>query len=402
MKIKVNSCVYNPDKVESSQTVNISSPLIKDNSIELSCSELIAYPTFINCHDHLISNWHPKASESQPYKNVNLWVEGMKATPSFLERNKVWINDGSFDLMKGTAPLIVQLGIFKNMFSGCAVVQDHIHKQDPKYYQGNPITILEEFTQCHSVSMGNWWGGKTAVEELYDAHGKMPFIIHLAEGSDAAAKQCFPKVESMNLLQPNTLLIHGIALNKTELKKCADTGTSICWCPESNLFLIGETLDIHSCLELGVNVVMGTDSPMSGSINMLAEMNFAHHNFPEIPMNEMFRMITTNAAKALFLPEGTATLTEDNQDILLVKQYAHDPFENLLDIKIEDIEFFMHKGIPVYGNSDFLEHFEINRNDYYFFELETGEKFALGRPDKVTAEIDNLLGYHKDFPFLPF
>lgn len=402
MKIKVKTCVYDPDKTENDLWIKISSPLIKDDKFEFNCSASSAYPPFINSHDHLISNWHPKASESHPYQNVNLWVEGMKATPSFQERNKVWINDGTFDLTKGTAPLIVKLGIFKNMFSGCAIVQDHIQKQKPEYYKGNPITILEEYTQCHSVSLGNWWGGKTAVEEWYDSHGRIPFIIHLAEGSDADARKCFPKLESMNLLQPNTLLIHGIALTRDELQRCADKGTSICWCPESNIFLIGETLDIHTALEIGVNVALGTDSPMSGSINILEEMKFAHQNFPEIPMKELFRMITVNAAKALFLPEGTATLKNNDQDILIVKQYSDDPFENLLDIKMKDIEFFMHKGIPVYGNSDFLANFTIKRDEYYFFELENGEKFAFGRPDQVTAEIDNLLGYHKDFPFLPF
>ena len=105
MKINVNSCVYNPDKVTYNQPVSISSPLLKENRSDLNCKDLIAYPPFINSHDHLISNWYPKASESQPYKNVNLWVVGMKATPSFIERNKVWINDGSFDLTLGTAPL---------------------------------------------------------------------------------------------------------------------------------------------------------------------------------------------------------------------------------------------------------------------------------------------------------
>ncbi len=402
MKINVNSCVYNPDKVTYDQPVSISSPLLKENRSDLNCKDLIAYPPFINSHDHLISNWYPKASESQPYKNVNLWVVGMKATPSFIERNKVWINDGSFDLTLGTAPLIVKLGIFKNMFSGCAVVQDHIRKQKHEYYQGNPITILEDYTQCHSVSMGNWWGGKTAVEEWFDAHGKMPFVIHLAEGTDDSARTCFPKIARMNLLQPNTLLVHAIALNKTDLKRCADEGTSICWCPESNLFLIGETLDIYTCMELGINVVIGTDSPMSGSTNMLAELQFAHEHFPDIPMNEMFRMITTNAAKALFLPEGTATLSNDNQDILLINKYNDDPFDNLLELNIDDIQFFMHKGIPVYGDSSFLKHFEINRDDYYFFDTNSENKFALGRPDKIIAEIDKLLGYHKDFPFIPF
>ena len=401
MKIKVKTCVHNADKISKNNTLKLNSSILKNKKKILDCTDTIAYPPFINSHDHLISNWYPKAA-SHSYTNVNDWVEEMKSTDSFLERNKVWINDGKFDLTQGTAPLIISLGVYKNLFSGCAVVQDHIPKQKKEYYKHTPINILEEYTQCHSLSMGNWWGGKTAVEEYRNSEGKMPFIIHIGEGIDELAKKCFPRMEELGLLQSNTLIIHGITLTRNQIKKCAESGTSICWCPESNLFLIGKTLDIDSCLEFGVNVVLGTDSTMSGSKNILYEIKSANKNFPHIPMKEIFRMISTNARKALFLNDSYGVIENETSNLLLLKMKNPDPFENILNTQMDDIELFVHQGIPVYGDIKFLTEFDIDKKQYHIFNIKDQNKFVKGHPELINTKIDSILGYHKDFPFLPF
>ena len=399
MIIKVDSCVCNPEKIIDEANIRISSFLLKDKNIQFDCSNSIAYPPFINCHDHLISNWYPKAGFGKTYSNVNEWLVEMKKTDSFLERNKIWINDGSFDLTEKVANQIVLLGIYKNLFSGCTVVQDHIPKQKPSYYEDNPINILEDYTQHHSLSMGNWWGGDSAEEEFAKTNDNIPFIIHLGEGIDELAKKCFPKLKKLELLKSNTLLIHGIALTRDQIKECAEAGTSICWCPNSNYYLIGETLDIDACLEYGVNVVLGTDSTMSGGINLLEELKFAHKKFPHIPMQQIFKMITTNAARTLKLPKEYGTISENTSNLLLIKKYEKDPFKNLLKTQMEDIELMIHQGTPISGDVKFLNEFNINEDDYYFF----GEdKFVLGHPEKITDSINKKLGYKKDFPFLPF
>ena len=399
MKIKVDSCVCNPEKIIKGANIRVKSSILKNKNIQFDCSNSIAYPPFINSHDHLISNWYPKAGSGKIYPNVNIWVEDMKKTEPFLERNKVWINDGTFDLTEKTANQIVLLGIYKNLFSGCTVVQDHIPKQKPSYYKDNPINILENYTQHHSLSLGNWWGGDTAEEEYVKSNGNIPFIMHLSEGTDELSRKCFPKLKKLKLVKSNTLLIHGIALTKEQIKECAKAGTSICWCPESNYYLIGETLDIDSCLEYGVNVVLGTDSTMSGSINLLEEIKFAHKKFPYISMKQLFKMITINASKALMLPAEYGTIGEATSNLLLIKKHDQDPFRNLLQVQMEDIELLIHQGTPIYGDVKFLNEFNINEDDYYFFGK---DRFVLGHPEKITDSINKKLGYKKDFPFLPF
>ncbi len=397
MKIIIDTCVFNSSDVRENVELKIDSKLAKNSNIKT--ENLIAYPPFINSHDHLISNWFPKAGFGHKYKNVNDWIEDMKVTDSFLERNKMWINDGSFDLTDKNANLIIQLGIYKNMLSGCGHVQDHIPNQKKEYYQDTLITILENYTQCHSISMGNWWGGEDAIKEWKKTNNKLPFVIHLAEGTDEIAKQSFSKLEKLGLLKPNTLIVHGIALTKKEIEKCAKIGASICWCPESNLYLIGETLDIESCLEAGVNIVLGTDSSMSGSINLLSELKFANKNFPKISARILYKMITENACKALFLGKSKGELRSETNELLLLNKKNNDPFENILNCDINDIELFIHKGVPLCGNADFLTNFEIDSADYYFYG---NRRFVIGHPEKITHKINSLLGYEKKFLFLPF
>lgn len=398
MNIKVNSCVCSPENILKDAIIKINSKLLAKNNSQFNCPNSIAYPPFINSHDHLISNWYPKAGFGKTYPNVDIWVEDMKQTESFKERNKVWINDGSFDLTQKAAFQIVQLGIYKNLFSGCAVVQDHIPNQKPSYYKDNPINVLKDYTQHHSLSMGNWWGGDSAEEEYAKTHGIIPFILHIGEGIDDNAKQCFPKLKKYNLLKPNTLIVHGIALNKKQISDCAKSGTTICWCPNSNYYLVGKTLDIDTCLEYGVNIVLGTDSTMSGGINLLDELQFAHRKFPHISMKQIYKMFTINAVKALNLSAEYGIISSNTSNLLLIKKHNEDPFMNLLEVQMDDIEIMIHQGVPIYGDRKFLHEFTINAKDYYYFGK---NRFVLDHPENILKFINEKLGYKKDFPFLP-
>ncbi|MBC8384518.1 MAG: amidohydrolase family protein [Candidatus Cloacimonetes bacterium] len=402
MILKVSKSVHDADNFTADAKIEILNAKLKDQNVLLDCPDSIAYSPFINCHDHLIGNWYPKAGKNKTYPNSDIWVDDMKTSDSYLERNKVWINDGKWKLMEGNARLLIGLGIYKNIFSGCNVVQDHGPNQSDEYYQQFPIEVVKQYRQCHSLTIGNWWGGKSAIDEWKAAKNEMPFIIHLAEGLDEQAKKDFSKLQNEGLLQPNTLIIHGIALTGKEIELCAKAGTSICFCPGSNLFLIGKIIDLEKCLESKVNITIGTDSTMSGSINILAELKLVHELHPEIPMKELYRMITTNAQKALFLPDSYGKLADKSPHLLLVRKKVDDPFNNLLKIDTTDIELMIHNGIPIYGNKKYLQKFLFDNDDYFYFKIGNTEKFVIGHPEKIVNKIDSILGYHKKFPYFPF
>jgi 5-methylthioadenosine/S-adenosylhomocysteine deaminase len=403
MKIKPVVSVISPDcvKAEVELTLDIRGDI--QHSDKLTARDAYAYAPFINAHDHLVGNWFPRSGDKRPYPNSHIWVEDMRHSFAYEERNNYWINDGSFNLTEPNAYSLCQLGAYKNLFSGCVYVQDHSPNQPDAYYDGFPITVIRKFRQCHSITLGNWWGGGSCEEEMAASKNKQPFIIHLAEGTDEISGTEFAKLKKRGILQPNLLIIHGIALTKPELQEIARVGASVCWCPSSNFYLIGETLDIKSCLEYGVNVVLGTDSTQTGGINILDEYANAHARFPDIPLQTLYAMMSVNSAKALFLSAKKAVLNPKGaSDLLLIDAVECDPFENLLEINSEHIQLLLHNGIPLYGDAQWLECLKTVPADYTEFRVGKREKFVIGDPMELNDRIDAVLGYHKDFPFLPF
>ncbi len=361
----------------------------------------IAYPPLINSHDHLVGNWYPRAGHNRPYINSHIWVEDMKDAASYRERDKVWLNDGSFNLIEGNATILVNLGIYKNLFSGVGLVQDHAPRQIDQYYQNRPIEILKDYYQCHSITLGNWWGGMKAEEEMAATGGTMPFIIHVGEGLDDRTRGEFTLVRDRGLLKRNTMMIHCVSFTKEEIVQTGEAGATICWCPGSNEFLLGKTADIEECLERGVNVVIGTDSTMSGTTNLFSEIRKAHEMLPSIPSKELYRMVTVNAAYALLKPLTYGRLNDLSGNLLVLDRKHEDPFENILLSNTENIRIFALNNRILYGDIEFMEVFNLNENDYTVFKAGNREKFVLGNPAGILDTIQGYLGTRKTFPYLP-
>lgn len=398
MNLLSTQVVIDPDTVHQEQPLRL-------NRLEknLSLDDSTAYCPLINAHDHLIGNWFPKAGDERPYPNSHIWVEDMKQSFSFLERNKFWFNDGSFDLLVPEALTLAHLGAYKNLFSGCSAVQDHAPNQKPEYYADMPINVIEAFRQCHSITLGNWWGGETAEKEMELTGGKMPFIIHLGEGTDDITKEEFAELERRDLLKENTVLIHGIAFSKEEIERIAKAGATVCWCQNSNDYLIGKTFDIMHAISAGTHVMIGTDSTMSGGINLISELIEIHEKYPQIPARELFRMATVNAAKALFLSEDYGRLDPDNcRNLLVLDRQTDDAFENIFTLSAASIKLLVVEDLPRFGDRELLASFVASDHEYSFFEIEGREKFVIGNPQSISLKIDAALGYHKEFPFLPF
>ena len=402
MIITPSVSVISPDRVERNVALRLRASG-SEHSEPLVVPGAIAYVPLINSHDHLVGNWVPRAGDKRPYPNSHIWVEDMKESFSFHERNNFWANDGSFKLCEGGALHMALLGSYKNLFSGCGTVQDHAPVQDSCYYNSFPVNVISAFRQCHSITLGNWWGGKTASEEMHLSHGKLPFVIHLAEGVDDLTAREFSKLEKQGLLKDNTLMIHGIALSEAELERIAATGASVCWCPSSNYYLIGETLKIDLALKHGVNVVIGTDSTMSGGVNLIAEFDVIHQKHPGLPLNLLYRMVTENAVRALKLPARYGNLDPEHcENLLLVDGVDQDPFENLLIMEAASIQLMVVDGIARFGDLEWMERLKLEEDKYTTFRTGNKEKFVLGDPMELNDEVDAALGYHKDFPYLPF
>lgn len=374
-----------------------------EDNIIVNCENLVAYPGLINIHDHLVGNWLPKVAPNRPYKNTSVWVEEMRDTPPLKERKKFWKSNDLSNLTKDNGIKLALLGAYKNIFSGVVVVQDHIPVQKEKYYEQFPINIISKYQQGHSITLKNWWGGDDLETEMQLADKDTPFVIHIAEGTDENAKSEFKKFTEMGLLHDNTVLVHCTSLTKPEFKQIAEVGTSIAWSPNSNIYLLSTTLDFKTVIELGINISLGTDSTLSGSLNLLDELSYTKKTFSSLSYSQLFKMVTENPAKALKLQNynGKIELTK-NANLLLANKGFENPYKNLVNLEPKDIELLLYKGKPIFGKVEFLKYFSWDAKNYYLFDLNETKRFVRGHPEKIMKKIENSLGYKKHLDYLFF
>ncbi|MBN2017096.1 MAG: amidohydrolase family protein [Candidatus Cloacimonetes bacterium] len=372
------------------------------DKVQADCKGLVAYPSLINIHDHLVGNWVPKGAPSRPYKNTSVWVEELNDSEPVKERDK-YLKSPVGHLLEEPGIDLAMLGVYKNIFSGVTIVQDHVPRQKDEYYQAFPIKILSDYQQGHSINGKNWWGGDELAEEMKKTKGKVPFIIHLAEGSDDLARSEFVGLVDQGLLKKNSILVHCTALTTEQFKMVKEIGASIAWCPNSNIYLLGTTLDIDTVLRLGINICLGTDSTLSGSTNLLKEIIYTKQNFPEISDKMLFKMVTENPAKALMLDSYHGMIEEDSDaNLLLTKMNKKDPYENLVSLTMCDIELLMYVGKPIFGKVEYLKYFAWDAKDYYLFECNDDKMFVTGHPEEILKKIEKKLGYKKHFDYMPF
>jgi len=122
--------------------------------------------------------------------------------------------------------------------------------------------------------------------------------------------------QSVGLLGLNTVLVHMVHLDDSDIAKLAETGTHVAHCPTSNAKLASGICRLPELLEAGVNVGLGTDgAPCNNTNDMLQEMKLAaiiHKantcNPTLISAEQVLEMATINGARALGLGDEIGSL----------------------------------------------------------------------------------------------
>jgi cytosine/adenosine deaminase-related metal-dependent hydrolase len=159
----------------------------------------------------------------------------------------------------------------------------------------------------------------------------------------------------------------------------------------------------------GINVTIGTDSSATGSANLLAELKYDRELYrklygEDLPAQKMFEMVTINAAKAFWMQERIGSLDEGKLgDILVLKAKDDDPYENLVNASMQDIELLVLAGKPIYGEMRFLDIFKGTLPASYT-EIKEGKRhmFVKGNPVDLYNEIRQKIGFRKKLDYLPF
>lgn len=120
----------------------------------------------------------------------------------------------------------------------------------------------------------------------------------------------------VGLLGPQTVLVHMVHLDDSDIKMLAETGTHVAHCPTSNYKLASGICRVPDLLDAGVNIGLGTDgAPCNNSNDMFQEMKLAGilhkavtYNPKVVPAETVLEMATINGAKALGLEHEIGSL----------------------------------------------------------------------------------------------
>ena len=176
--------------------------------------------------------------------------------------------------------------------------------------------------------------------------------------------------DSVNLLGPQTVLVHMVHLDDVDIAKLAETGTNVVHCPSSNTKLASGICKVPQLLEAGVNVTSGTDgAPCNNTCDMLQEMRLAGilHKVSTmdptaVPAETVLEMATINGAKAvnLFDSIGSLEIRKKADFVVLDMRAVHlQPWFNPVSAVVysatgRDVEMVLVDGKEVVKNGRLL------------------------------------------------
>jgi 5-methylthioadenosine/S-adenosylhomocysteine deaminase len=362
-------------------------------------SGTLCFPALLNAHDHFRGNYLPRIGprNGDYYLNWSYWERDLRSSPVLEERAKIVVDD------------MYQLSAYKNLFSGVVTANDHFpHEFNEPFIPLLPMRVINDYTLAHECSSFDLkWGDGMEMEHRRAVERGCAFITHLEEGFDAESQAGVETLEAAGCLDGHDLLVHCIGFSDADIRKVRQAGASVAWCPASNLFMFNVTCKIRRMLRQGVNVCIGTDSTHTGSVNLLEEMRFARATYrrlygEELPAATVTRMVTTNAARALWMSDEVGGIEEGKlADLLLLRPRAEDPYEALLAAQIEDIELLLQAGTPILGSARHEELFQRRGSSYTRVSVRGQAMCVRGDPGGLLRRVRQAVGFKKMLDYLP-
>ncbi|HEY2679206.1 MAG TPA: amidohydrolase family protein [Steroidobacteraceae bacterium] len=292
-------------------------------------------PGLINAHDHLHLNTLPPLESTGHWRHAREWVAQVnlrrRTDPAFESRLAVALDDR------------LLIGGLKNLLSGVTTVAHH----DPLYpflvSEHFPTAVLTNYGWSHSLYID----GEERVRNAYlRTPPDWPWIIHAAEGVDEEAAAEFERLDRLGCLGANTLIVHGIALERAQRRRLEEARSSLIWCPSSNFRLFGQTAQAGELVRRG-RAALGTDSRFSGSRDLLCELNAAR-DIAALEPRTLESLVTRDAASLLRLADRGELKIGNRADLVVLPDAMA-----LSGASRADIRLVVLAGRALYADADY-------------------------------------------------
>ncbi len=306
----------------------------------------LVFPGLVNAHDHLQLNAVPRPSGIGTQPNSYAWIEAFRPR----------LDDPDVRAARAI-PSAVRAwhGGLKNLLSGVTLVAHHDPWEaafdDPSF----PVGVLAPFGWCHSPGLAGRYGPLLA-ESFRATPPGVPWFVHLAEGTDGVAAGELGTLEAAGALAPNTVLVHGVGLTPRDVGRVVEAGAGVVWCPTSNLFMLGATLDPRPLARAGT-LALATDSRLTGSPDLLEELRAAAAASGLSPAT-LVDLVTTAAARRLRVPQAGGLEPGQRADLLVLRDPGSDPPAALVNARRADLRAVVRCGLPAVADPDLASWFE--------------------------------------------
>ncbi|KRC79767.1 amidohydrolase family protein [Sphingomonas sp. Root241] len=293
-----------------------------DFDIRLDFAQGHVRPGLINAHDHLHRNHYGRLGEP-PYPDAYAWARDIQLRHADLiaERRA---------LPRREALLA---GAWKNLFAGVTTVVHH-DRWEADFDRDFPLRVAR-IASVDSLGM---------VSDLAVPAAAPRFCLHVAEGVSATATSEVDQLDRMGLLSPRLVAIHGVGIESEAISRFRASGAALVWCPTSNLFLLGRTAS-RELLEDGLDVLLGSDSLLTGDGDLLDELRLAHR-LGFLSDARLADAVGATAARRLGLPTPSLDPGAPADIVVLTRP--------LLEARAEDIALVVVGGIPRVARLDLV------------------------------------------------
>ncbi|WP_109125058.1 amidohydrolase family protein [Dyella sp. C11] len=305
----------------------------------------LIFPGLINAHDHLQVNAVP-ALDAGAFPNSYAWIEAFQshfANPAVVAALRV---------PKATR---LRHGGLKNLLAGTTCVAHH----DPWHAALDDVDFPVALLRDHGWSYALGWTsyGPPVQQSFAQTPVDRPWIIHLAEGTDAVAEAELARLDELGCLAAHTVLVHGVGLREQDIDRILACGAGVVWCPSSNERLLGRTLQPRRLAETG-RLALGTDSRLSGSRDLLEELRHAAVRC-ELSPQQLLGLVTDDSARLLRMPWHGTLQPGAHADLVIVEDRGGHEAWNLVGIERNQIRAVVRGGVPRIADPDFAEWFDV-------------------------------------------
>ena len=306
----------------------------------------LIFPGLINAHEHMHVNTVPPLKGGAPFRNSYAWIA------AFQEHFKEPAVIAALQVPKA---LRLRHGALKNLLAGttCVVHHDPWH---PALDETNfPVALLRDYGWSYALGWPDY--GPSIRQSFAATPADRPWLIHLAEGTDATAQAELPRLDQMGCLAANSVLIHGVGMREQDIDRVIARDAAVVWCPTSNRNLLGRSLDPRRLCAAG-RLALGTDSRLSGARDLLDEMSGIAAR-GELSPNQLLALVTSQAARILRLSSNGSLSPGAPADLVIVEDRGGDERCGLVGIVRSQVRAVVRHGVPRIADPDFAEWFAV-------------------------------------------